>query len=79
MPQPDMYRTNDFQSVVFLLCNDADLVSAHRDGPRKVTFVFSRKGYCEGIVGNMMFNDQVGLARALQEIRKARTVIHNTA
>jgi hypothetical protein len=78
MPQPDIFKTSDFQSVVFLLCNDAELSSAYREGPRTVMFEFRGKGYCEVIMANMMFHDQVSLARALQEIRKARTVIHNT-
>ena len=76
--QSDAYRTADFGTVVFLLCNDMELAGARRVGDTKVEFAFERKAECEGLVAGMVFNDKVSLSRALHEIRKARGVIHAT-
>jgi hypothetical protein len=77
--QPDeIYSTSDFREVVYLLCRDARLVRAIRIGDRKVQFLFADRGTCEGLLANVYYNDQVSLTRALNEIRKARDIIHST-
>ncbi|MEI6808648.1 MAG: hypothetical protein WCN95_07990 [bacterium] len=74
----DVYATADFPTVTWLLCNDASLIRAERVADRRVVFVFSGKGFCEGLVQQMFFNDAVPLTRVLSEIKKARSVIHST-
>ena len=78
MPLDDVYSTSDFRDVVYLLCNDCRLIRSLRVGDRKVQFLFADKSLCEGLLANIYFNDQVSLNRALNEIRKAREIIHGT-
>ena len=74
----DIFRTSDFGQIIFLLCNDCDLLGAERVAPKRVALIFRGKANCEGLISNMMFADNVSLTRALGEIRKVRQIIHQT-
>ena len=76
--QPDTYVSCDFQSIIWLFCNDAKLTKAERISDKKVAFVFSNRGFCEGLVQQMFFDESVPLSRVLSEIKKARSIIHAT-
>jgi len=75
---PDVYSTTDFQSAIYLLCNNARFIRSMRIGEHKVEFTFADRQACFRVLTNIHYDDSVSLSRALSEIRKARDIIRTT-
>ena len=74
----DLYPTSDLLEIVYLFCGQMPLARTERQGQR-VIFYFQGRENCRQFVADINYGrDMVRLSSAIQEIRRARDLMHKT-